>query len=67
LLGILPEYRGRGIESLLMLEMAKRMVKKNYYRCELSLASEKNLPINRLIRRMGGHVYRQYRIYEREI
>jgi hypothetical protein len=34
---------------------------------EISLASEKNTAMNRIIRRMGGRVYRTYRIYERSI
>jgi GNAT superfamily N-acetyltransferase len=67
LLGVLPEYRGRGIEARLMYEMAQRVVKKKYTRMEISLASEKNTAMNRIIRRMGGRVYRTYRIYERSI
>lgn len=67
LLGVLPEYRGRGIEVQLMYEMVQRVVKKNYDRMEISLASEKNIPMNRIIRRMGGRIYRTYRIYQRAI
>jgi GNAT superfamily N-acetyltransferase len=67
LLGVLPEYRGRGIEVQLMYEMVQRVVKKNYDRMEISLASEKNIPMNRIIRRMGGRIYRTYRIYQRVI
>jgi len=67
LLGVLPEYRGRGIEAQIMYEMVQRVLKKNYDRMEISLASEKNIPMNRIIRRMGGRVYRTYRIYQRKI
>lgn len=67
LLGIMPEYRGRGIEMQLMYEMIRRATKKNYKRLEISLASEKNLPMNRIIRRMGARVYRTYRIYQKDI
>jgi GNAT superfamily N-acetyltransferase len=67
LLGVLPEYRGRGIEALLVVEIVKRLVKKRYDRLEVSLASEKNIAMNRIIRRMGANMYRQYRIYEREL
>ena len=67
MLGILPEHRGRGIEAALMLEIGKQMVRKRYHRLEASLASEKNLPVNRLIQRMGARLYRHYRIYERPL
>jgi GNAT superfamily N-acetyltransferase len=67
LLGVLPEYRGRGIEAALMMETGKQIVKKRYDRLEASLASEKNRVVNRLIQRMGGRVYRRYRIYERAL
>jgi hypothetical protein len=64
LLGILPEFRTYGLEAVLILEMAQQLVKNKYERLELSLASEKNLAINRILQRLGGRIYRQYRIYE---
>lgn len=67
LLGVLPEYRGRGLEACLIMEVARQMVRKKYYRMEISLASEKNQDSTRIIQRLGGQVYRQYRIYQREI
>jgi GNAT superfamily N-acetyltransferase len=63
----MPEYRGRGIEMQLMYEMVQRVAEKKYNRLEISLASEKNLPMNRIIRRMGARVYRTYRIYQKNI
>jgi GNAT superfamily N-acetyltransferase len=67
LLGVLPEYRGRGIEMRIMYEMVQRLAKKKYQRLEISLASEKNAPMNRIIRRMGGRVYRTYRVYQKNM
>jgi GNAT superfamily N-acetyltransferase len=67
LLGVLPEYRSRGLEARLIMEVARQMVRRKYYRMEISLASEKNQDSTRIIQRLGGQVYRQYRIYEREI
>ena len=54
LLGVLPEYRGRGLEARLIMEIARHMVRKKYYRMEISLASEKNLDSTRLIQRLGA-------------
>jgi len=67
LLGVLPEFRGRGLEAVLGLEIANQLVKNKYERVEMSLASEKNTAINRILRRLGGQVYRRYRIYERPL
>ena len=67
LLGVLPEYRGQGIEAQIMYEMIQRVINKNYVRLEISLASEKNIPMNQIIRRMGGRIYRTYRIYQMNI
>lgn len=67
LLGVLPEYRGRGLEALLIQEIAQQAVAAGYERCEMSLVSERNQPMNRTIQRMGGRVYRRYRIFERAL
>ncbi len=67
LIGVLPEFRAWGLEALMIVEIAKQLIKKKYERVEMSLASEKNVAINRLLRHLGGQVYRQYRIYERPL
>ena len=67
LLGVLPEYRGRGLEALLIRGVGKALRRGGYERVDMSLASEKNEAINRVIQRMGGRIYRRYRIYEMDL
>lgn len=67
LLGVLPEFRTRGLESVLMLELLRQVVENKYELVDMSLASEKNDSINRILQRMGADIYRRYRIYERLI
>lgn len=67
MVGILPEYRGLGLEVLLGLEVVQQCLKMGYERVDLSLLSEKNTMINRIIRRMGAQLYLHYRIYEKPL
>ncbi len=64
-LAMLPPYRGRGLEALLMLETAYRCWRKGYRRMDCSVTGEENVMINRIARRMGARIYRHYRIYEK--
>lgn len=64
-LAVLPEYRGRGLEALLMLETAKRCWEKGYQRMDFSMTGEENVMMNRILQRTGAHIYRHYRIYEK--
>jgi len=64
-LAVLPEYRGRGLEALLMLETARRCWEKGYQRMDFSVTGEENVMMNRIIKRLGARLYRHYRIYEK--
>ncbi len=67
LLGVLPEHRGRGIETLLGVELVRRALHRGYRRAELSLISERNVVMNQLLARAGATVYRTHRLYERDL
>lgn len=67
MLGILPEYRARGLEILLGLEFGQHILRKGYERVELSLLQEKNTMINRLVQRVGAKPYLHYRVYEKPL
>ncbi len=63
LLAVLEEYRGRGLDSLLYLETARTLLRKEYAWVDLSLTAEHNAMINRLVRNLGGERYKTYRTY----
>jgi len=64
IMGVIEEYRGRGIEAALFMETGKAAMAKGYIYCEGSLVLEDNVMMNRLARRLGGQAYKTYRIYE---
>jgi len=66
MLGVLPQYRGRGVEALLMAELGRRARERGFARAELSLISARNLPMRRIAERLGARVVRRYRIFERD-
>jgi GNAT superfamily N-acetyltransferase len=67
ILMILPEFQGRGIEVLLVREVAKGIWKRGYREVDMSLAGEENIKSNRFTENLGFKVYLRYRIYERTI
>lgn len=64
-LGVLEEYRGRGIDSLFYVETARQLLAKEYEWIDLSLVAENNVMMNRMVQRIGGTVYRHYRTYQK--
>jgi len=67
LMGVLPEYRRRGIDALLYLDMLKEVFDKGYKWLDGSLTSEHNLLVNLLAGRLGGERYKHYRVYEKPV
>ena len=66
-MGVVEQYRKKGIEGLLYLESFKAAVKKGYQRAEMSWILEDNLLVQRGCELMGGTLYKKYRIYEKRI
>lgn len=66
-LGVLPEFRGKGVDGLMYLETAKAAVPKGYKYAEMSWILENNEMMNRAIRSLGGTVYKTYRLYEKAV
>jgi len=64
ILGILEEYRGRGLDSLLYIETAKAIMAKGHEWIDLSLVAENNVMMNRMARRLGGEIYKVFRTYK---
>ena len=62
-LGMLPEYRKRGLESLMFSETLMRGQKVGFIGGEIGMTLEDNTLINRAIESMDGKLDRTYRIY----
>lgn len=66
-LGVLKEFRGRGIDALLYRETMERAKKKGYNFGEASWVLEDNKPMNRAAQMMNGEKYKTYRVYEKTL
>ncbi len=64
---VLPEYWNMGVGVLLIDEMARRMQGKGYEWVDLSLTSADNPATPHLVERLGGKIYKRYRVYRRQI
>ena len=66
-LGVLREYRGRGVDAMLYWETMERAAKKGYHFGEASWVEEDNAPMNRAAQMMNGVKYKTYRIYSKQL
>jgi GNAT superfamily N-acetyltransferase len=66
-LGVLPEFRGQGIDAMMYLQTADNAARKGYRRAEMSWILENNDMMNRSIRLLGGEVYKTHRLYEKRL
>ena len=67
IMGMVEEYRGWGTDSVFYLETAREAVKRGYTRMEGSWILETNTVMNQTIERLGGKVYKTYRVYEKPL
>jgi GNAT superfamily N-acetyltransferase len=64
---VLPEYWGTGISLMLFSEMLKRAQEKGYQWIDLSITSADNPKTPMLAERMGGEIYKRYRVYKKMV
>lgn len=67
IMGVLPEYRTMGIDALFYVETARSAFAKGYEYSEMSWILESNDMMNRIVERLGGQIYKTYRIYEKPV
>jgi len=67
ILGVLKEYRGRGVDALLYTATMEEAKRKGYQYGEASWVQESNIPMNRAAQMMNGEKYRTYRVYRKEL
>lgn len=67
IMGVIQEYRGKGIDSVFYLETYRRGIAKGYHWGEFSWILENNDPMNTALRNIGAKVYKTYRIYQKPL
>ena len=67
LMGVIPEYQGKGIDALLHKEAIQNGLARNIRRSELSWVLESNVDMIRVAERLGGTVEKRYRVYKQEL
>jgi GNAT superfamily N-acetyltransferase len=66
-MGMIEEYRGRGVDAVFYLQTAKTALERGYKRLEGSWILESNTMMNQIIERLGGIRYKTYRIFEKPL
>jgi GNAT superfamily N-acetyltransferase len=66
-MGVVEEYRNRGVDALFYYETVKRAIERGYTEAEASWILANNDMMNRAIEMMGAKVYKTYRIYEKAL
>lgn len=67
IMGVIDTHRSRGIDACFYVETARQAMAKGYKYCEMSWILETNHMMNRIIERLGGEVYKTYRVYEKAL
>ncbi|MDR2676697.1 MAG: hypothetical protein LBC05_01635 [Endomicrobium sp.] len=62
-MGVLKEYRNKGIESVMYELGLKNAIKIGYKHCELSWVLDDNIMTQRTAEMMNGKIYKKYAIY----
>ena len=66
-LGLRPEFRGKGIDALLILHVFREAQKLGMARGECSWILEDNMPMRLALEKIGGTAYTTYRVYEKPL
>jgi GNAT superfamily N-acetyltransferase len=66
-LGMKPQFRGRGIDMLLMLHIWRECAKLGINSGECSWILEDNLPMRHVLEHDGGYPYKTYRVFEKPL
>jgi GNAT superfamily N-acetyltransferase len=66
-MGVLKDYRNRGIDLAFYYHSYKNGVPKGYFAAEMSWVEEDNAAMTNTALKLGGKPYRKYRVYERAL
>jgi GNAT superfamily N-acetyltransferase len=65
-LGVIPEYHGKGIDSLLYRALCESLITPELW-IEINYVLEDNAPMNNAIRKLNAKPLRRYRVFEKEL
>ncbi len=66
-MGVLREYRGRGIEIALYMSVAEAIYRMGFRECEMSLIVENNDPMNDTLKYLPVRPYKTWRIFGKKL
>lgn len=66
LMGIVPEYQGKGIDALMNLHTIRNGLAKGYTEAEFSWLLETNTSVINLAERFGATITKRYRVYKKQ-
>ena len=67
LMGVIPEFQGRGIDALLHREAITSGIKKGVYSSEVGWILENNVQMIRVAEKLGGTIDKRYRVYSKSL
>ena len=67
LMGVLPEYRRRGLDVYFYIETINRAIAMGYTEADMSLIVEDNLDMRNALEHLGAKIYKTYRFYSKPI
>lgn len=67
LMGVLPAYRGRGLDAMMNLELMTRGPEHGYDACEMSWVLDSNQVLKNSLDAMGAVVDKQYALFEKAL
>lgn len=67
LMGVVPEYQGRGIDVLLHRESIQNGLERDFYSSEVGWILESNIHMIRVAEKIGGELDKTYRMYSKKL
>ncbi len=67
LMGVIPEYQGRGIDVLLHREAIENGLEEGVYSSEVGWILENNVQMVRVAEKIGGTLDKRYRMYKKDL
>lgn len=67
LMGVIPQYQGKGIDVLLHREAIENGLVRNYYSSEVGWILENNIQMLRVAEKIGGVFDKRYRMYSKKL